>query len=75
MTLYAIEVENSEQRCNGVVLVELDGSPTDPRAIPLVHDGGVHRVSVVLGAAYKSSPTSSQSMAVVGALQEEVARR
>ena len=46
---YAIVVENPERRCRGVASVELDGSPADPAAIPLVDDGRVHRVRVVLG--------------------------
>jgi cyclic beta-1,2-glucan synthetase len=50
-TLYSIEVENPERRCRGVASVALDGSPVDAAAIPLVDDGGVHRVRVVLGAA------------------------
>ena len=29
--------------------VELDGIPADPAAIPLADDGGVHRVTVLLG--------------------------
>ncbi|MEO8195087.1 MAG: glucoamylase family protein [Thermoanaerobaculia bacterium] len=46
---YAIAVENPELRCSGVASVELDGTPVDPDAIPLVDDGRQHRVRVVLG--------------------------
>ena len=49
-THYSIVVENPERRCGGVAGVELDGSPADPAAIPLVDDGREHRVRVVLGA-------------------------
>ena len=47
---YSIAVENPERRCRGVLSVELDGAAVDPRAIPLLADGGSHRVRVVLGA-------------------------
>ena len=43
-------VENPERRCRGVASVALDGAPVDATAIPLVDDGGVHRVRVILGA-------------------------
>jgi len=39
-----------ERRCRGVASVELDGSLTDPAAIPLADDGRDHRLRVVLGA-------------------------
>jgi cyclic beta-1,2-glucan synthetase len=48
-TRYEIAVENPERRCRGIGPALLDGAPVDPRAIPLVDDGGTHRVSVVLG--------------------------
>jgi cyclic beta-1,2-glucan synthetase len=50
-TLYEIGVSNPEHRCRGVARAELDGVAVDHRAIPLVDDGGVHQVRVVLGAA------------------------
>ncbi len=46
---YTIGIENPEQRCGGVALVELDGAPVDPTAIPFVDDGLAHRVRAVLG--------------------------
>jgi cyclic beta-1,2-glucan synthetase len=49
-TRYSIFVENPERRCAGVASAEMDGSPVEPGAIPLMDDGGSHRVRVVLGA-------------------------
>jgi cyclic beta-1,2-glucan synthetase len=49
-TLYTIDVENPEGRCSGAIRAELDGSLTDPEAIPLRDDGRPHRVWVLLGA-------------------------
>ena len=50
-TRYEIEVENPERQCRGIAAAELDGSPVDPRAIPLVDDGGTHQVRIWLGRA------------------------
>jgi cyclic beta-1,2-glucan synthetase len=63
-THYTIVVENPERRCRGVGSVELDGSPADPAAIPLVDDGRVHRVRVVLGTA-RETPTRFAQTATV----------
>ncbi len=48
---YEVSVENPHGVSQGVSSVELDGQAlADPgAAIPLVDDGGVHRVTVVLG--------------------------
>ncbi len=48
-TRYHISVSNPEHRCREVAEAELDGHPVDPAAIPLVDDGGEHRVTVVMG--------------------------
>ncbi|MGH7646400.1 MAG: hypothetical protein ACREMR_12550, partial [Gemmatimonadales bacterium] len=40
---------NPEHRCRGIAEAELDGTPVDPAAIPLVDDGATHRVRVVVG--------------------------
>ena len=48
-TQYEITVANPQRRCQGVIRAELDGLAVDPEAIPLVDDGGVHRVCVVMG--------------------------
>ncbi|MEP6511403.1 MAG: glycosyl transferase family 36 [Dokdonella sp.] len=52
VTRYDITVENPQGVCRGVVLTELDGVKLadDPAGrVPLVDDGAVHRVRVVLG--------------------------
>jgi cyclic beta-1,2-glucan synthetase len=49
-TRYAIEVANPERRARGVAEALLDGTPVDPRAIPLKDDGGRHELKVCLGA-------------------------
>ncbi len=48
-TSYDITVRNPEGRCRGVREAELDGRAVDSRAIPIVDDGGTHRVVVTLG--------------------------
>jgi cyclic beta-1,2-glucan synthetase len=49
-TRYCFTVSNPEHRCCGIASAELDGVPIDARAIPLGDDGGVHEVTIVLGA-------------------------
>jgi cyclic beta-1,2-glucan synthetase len=48
---YEIEVGNPNGASRGVVSVELDGHilPGPGATIPLIDDGGVHRVKLVLG--------------------------
>jgi cyclic beta-1,2-glucan synthetase len=48
-SVYEIVVENPHHACRGVGVVELDGVVVDSRKVPLVDDGGVHRVRAVLG--------------------------
>ena len=48
-TRYEINVVNEHRRCRGVGTVTLDGRPVDARAVPIVDDGGTHRVEVSLG--------------------------
>ena len=51
-TRYDIAVENPGQVCRGVSRLELDGASVDDRSgVPLVDDGQVHRVRVVMGVA------------------------
>jgi cyclic beta-1,2-glucan synthetase len=50
-TRYAISVSNPGRQCRGVVSASLDDLAVDPAAIPLVDDGGIHQVRIVLGAA------------------------
>jgi cyclic beta-1,2-glucan synthetase len=46
---YEITVVNPHRRCRGVSSAELDGTPVRHDSIPLVDDGQVHRVRVVMG--------------------------
>ena len=46
---YRFIVSNPEHRSQGVGSAELDGRAVDADAIPLVDDGGIHDVSIVLG--------------------------
>ncbi len=48
-TRYEIEIVNPERRSRGIAGAELDGSPVDPRAVPVADDGGRHELKVVLG--------------------------
>jgi cyclic beta-1,2-glucan synthetase len=48
-TRYEITVANPQRRCQGVVRAELDDLTVDREAIPLVDDGGVHRVRILMG--------------------------
>ena len=43
-------VESRSTVCSGIASAELDGVAVDARAIPLEDDGGVHEVTIVLGA-------------------------
>jgi len=49
-TRYRFTVFNPEHRCCGVASAQLDGAPVDARKIPLADDGGVHDVTIVIGA-------------------------
>jgi cyclic beta-1,2-glucan synthetase len=48
-TRYRFDVSNPEHRSSGIASAELDGAPVDAGAIPIIADGGVHEVRVVLG--------------------------
>jgi cyclic beta-1,2-glucan synthetase len=54
-TRYLISVSNPGRQCRGVREAWLDDQPVDAAAIPLVDDGLIHHLRVVLGA---SSPTT-----------------
>jgi cyclic beta-1,2-glucan synthetase len=54
-TRYEVLVTNPERRCRGVAEATLDDEPVDAAAVPLVDDGRVHTVRVVLGAERPSS--------------------
>jgi cellobiose phosphorylase len=47
--LYEFTVENPGRRSRGVAEATLDGVAVDPAAIPLLGDGAVHQVRVVIG--------------------------
>jgi cyclic beta-1,2-glucan synthetase len=48
-TRYDISLANPERRCRGIASAQLDGVAVDPRALPLIEDGAVHEVRLVLG--------------------------
>jgi cyclic beta-1,2-glucan synthetase len=48
-TRYRISVVNPERRCGGVRTVDFDGTAVDPDAIPVLDDGRIHDVVVLLG--------------------------
>jgi len=48
-SLYEIAVENPARRNHGVAEAALDGVRVDARRIPLVDDGAVHQLRVVMG--------------------------
>jgi cyclic beta-1,2-glucan synthetase len=58
-TRYEISVTNPERRCRGIEAARMDGIAVDPRAIPLVDDGAVHDVRVVLGDASRRVAASA----------------
>jgi cyclic beta-1,2-glucan synthetase len=49
-TTYDIRVANPSHANRGVAAATLDGARVDARSIPLVDDGGTHRVEVTMGA-------------------------
>ena len=48
---YEITVSNPDHCCRGVALAHLDGVRVDASEVPLIDDGAVHRLDVVLGRA------------------------
>jgi cyclic beta-1,2-glucan synthetase len=55
-TRYEIEVSNPERRCRGIAEAVMDGASVDPHSVPLVDDGGTHRLRLVLGSAKRAVP-------------------
>jgi cyclic beta-1,2-glucan synthetase len=49
-TRYRVTVSNPNHHCRGVAAAALDGLPVDANAIPIEDDGGLHEVTIVLGA-------------------------
>ena len=66
-TRYEITVKNPESRCRGVAEAELDGTPVDPRTIPLIDDGGKHHVRLVLGSPKRLRRTVADQGAIAPA--------
>jgi cyclic beta-1,2-glucan synthetase len=62
-TRYEISVSNPERRTRGVVEATLDGETVNHLAIPLVNDGAVHHVAIVLGAASRREERQSPTRA------------
>ncbi|HET8679514.1 MAG TPA: carbohydrate-binding protein, partial [bacterium] len=56
---YNIRVDNPEHRGRGVSEALLDARAVDPLAVPLVDDGAVHEVRVVLGTPKEEVTTSA----------------
>jgi cyclic beta-1,2-glucan synthetase len=46
---YEINVTNPDRQCRGIAQATLDGTAVDASAIPLMDDGRVHEVRIVLG--------------------------
>jgi cyclic beta-1,2-glucan synthetase len=65
-TRYEISVANPERRCRGTAWARLDGVPVDPRAVPILDDGGVHELRVVLAARGERAARGPGDAAVAG---------
>ena len=48
-TRYEISLANPERRCRGITSAHLDGLAVDPRSVPLIEDGAVHELRLILG--------------------------
>jgi cyclic beta-1,2-glucan synthetase len=48
-TRFVITVTNPDGVCRGVASAAFDGAAADPRALPVLEDGGTHDVRIVLG--------------------------
>ena len=62
-TRYIVTVQNPDHVSRGVASAEIDGTPVDPAAMPLVDDGATHHVTIVLGVA-GSTPRKDQGVVV-----------
>ena len=49
-------MSNPTRRCRGVGKATFDGAPVNPAAIPLVDDGRIHDVQIVLGDVTQRGP-------------------
>jgi len=68
-TRYRFTVSNPEHQSQGIGSAELDGVAVDARAIPLLEDGGVHEVTIVLGAGPGESSTPAAAASLAGQRQ------
>ena len=66
-TRYEIAVRNPDHRCRGIAEATLDGVSVPARAIPLVDDGGTHRVQLVLGDPRAHAGVGAATAATAGA--------
>jgi cyclic beta-1,2-glucan synthetase len=64
-TQYVIAVSNPGRLCRGVLVATLDDAPVDATAIPLVDDGQIHQVRVVLGKALPDAALAAITTSVV----------
>jgi cyclic beta-1,2-glucan synthetase len=60
-TRYEITVSNPDHRCRGIAETTLEGASVPPHAIPLVDDGGTHRVQLVLGDTRRTSVVGAKA--------------
>jgi cyclic beta-1,2-glucan synthetase len=60
-TTYEITVSNPQHHCRGVARASHNGVACDAAAIPLLDDGGTHRVEILIGETH-SSPAASARM-------------
>jgi len=65
-TTWEIVITNPSRRCRGVATATLDGERVVATAIPLVDDGAVHKVEIVLGDP-AAAATTTAAVAVRGA--------
>jgi cyclic beta-1,2-glucan synthetase len=65
-TRYEITVVNPRHRSHGVAHATLDGAAVDPGAIPLIDDGGEHRLRIEMGdpVAWTRTPAAAPDLAI-----------
>jgi hypothetical protein len=59
-------VLNPDHQVHGVRLADADGTPVDAHAIPIVDDGAVHEITIVLGTGAPSDPQAARVAARAG---------
>ena len=58
-TRYRFTVSNPDHQSHGIASATLDGIAVDPHAIPLLEDGSLHQVAIVLGTALPADVPSA----------------